>query len=128
MTKEDWIELRTDPVDVVYFCMFRICFAKCVDLHFPQNSEVNLEEIGPYIDYLTEKQGVNGIFGKFQRWSLKSVLSQPCYLVGLQTCRCVCPLVTMLTSLRGHKGAVSGRYVVCYTYQLVISLGLHLLR
>nr|XP_040041309.1 N-acetylneuraminate lyase [Gasterosteus aculeatus aculeatus] len=29
---------------------------------FTAQGEVNLEEIGPYIDYLTEKQGVNGIF------------------------------------------------------------------
>lgn len=32
---------------------------------FSPNSEINLSEIGPYIDYLTEKQGVNNIFGKF---------------------------------------------------------------
>ncbi|XP_062419279.1 N-acetylneuraminate lyase [Pungitius pungitius] len=29
---------------------------------FTSQGEVNLEKIGPYIDYLTEKQGVNGIF------------------------------------------------------------------
>lgn len=33
---------------------------------FSQNSEINLTEIGPYIDYLREKQGVNSIFGKFK--------------------------------------------------------------
>lgn len=35
-----------------------------------QNSEVNLTEIGPYIDYLIEKQGVKNIFGKF--WGVSS--------------------------------------------------------
>lgn len=34
-------------------------------LTFSQNSEINLTEIGRYIDYLTKKQGVNSIFGKF---------------------------------------------------------------
>lgn len=32
---------------------------------FFQNREINLLEIGPYIDYLTKKQGVKNIFGKF---------------------------------------------------------------
>lgn len=32
---------------------------------FSQNSEINLSVIGPYIDYLKEKQGVNNVFGKF---------------------------------------------------------------
>lgn len=32
---------------------------------FSQNSEINLSVIGPYIDYLKEKQGVNKVFGKF---------------------------------------------------------------
>lgn len=47
--------------------MFGMSFAKCVGLYFftfSQNSEINLSEIGPYIDYLKEKQGVNSIFGK----------------------------------------------------------------
>lgn len=45
--------------------MFGMSFAKCVGLYFftfSQNSEINLSEIGPYIDYLKEKQGVNSIF------------------------------------------------------------------
>lgn len=32
---------------------------------FNPNSEINLSIIGPYVDYLSEQQGVKGIFGKF---------------------------------------------------------------
>lgn len=55
-------------LDLEHYSMFGILFCKmCRPIFFTisQNSEINLLEIGPYIDYLTEKQGVRNIFGKF---------------------------------------------------------------
>lgn len=74
----DWIGflvLWTIPLWKVneWVLLFCICIL-CSDYLFPslcwlifilsQNSEINLMEIGPYIDYLIEKQGIKNIFGR----------------------------------------------------------------
>lgn len=46
---------------VLFFC--HMC--RSIFFTFSQNSELNLSVIGPYIDYLKEKQSVNNVFGKF---------------------------------------------------------------
>ena len=47
---------NTSLLLVTYLCSFSSA---------KKNSEINLTEIEPYIDYLVEKQGVKSIFGKF---------------------------------------------------------------
>lgn len=46
-----------------YYILIWFIFLQCTH-HFAQISEVNLSVIGPYVDYLIQKQGVNSIFGK----------------------------------------------------------------
>lgn len=50
-------------------CIFNFLFVRCYLFAefaycLPLVSEINLSVIGPYVDYLTEKQGVKRIFGK----------------------------------------------------------------
>lgn len=45
-------------------CICCCAFADIGYWFFSQKSEINLSVIGPYVDYLTEKQGVKSIFGK----------------------------------------------------------------
>lgn len=57
--RRDWH--LTHLLSGIVFC--HVC--RSIFFTFSQNSELNLSVIGPYIDYLKEKQGVNNVFGKF---------------------------------------------------------------
>lgn len=68
-------------------------------LTFSQNSEINLTEIGRYIDYLSKKQGVNSIFGKFTSGFVLWFLVVLCFHLNQSTHRNSSCFVSLLTTL-----------------------------